>query len=85
MSWKFNPFTGALDLINDLYKGAMSAAPSSPTNGTMYFDTDDSLLYVYYGGSWIPISGGGAAPTYRLLLESGDNLAFENGDLMRTE
>jgi len=83
MSWKFNPFTGALDLINDLYKGALSAAPSSPSAGTMYFDTDDSTLYVYFGG-WVAI-GTGAAATFRLLLESGDNLAFENGDLMRTE
>lgn len=31
------------------------------------------------------ITGGGGATTYRLLSEGGDNLATENGDLLRSE
>lgn len=83
MSWKFNPFTGSLDQVNDLYKGASSAAPASPITGTMYYDTDDATLYVYDGG-WVAI-GSGTPASYKMLLESGDNFALESGDLMRVE
>lgn len=30
-------------------------------------------------------SGGGAVATFHILTEGGDNLAAENGDLLRTE
>lgn len=84
MSYKFNPFTGNLDIVNDLYSGASSSAPSSPRDGSMYFDTDDSTLYVYYGG-WIAIGSGTPSTTFKILMENGDNVAFENSDLMRQE
>lgn len=80
---KFNPFTVQLDWVNDLYKGALSSAPSNPSDGWMYFNTTDSTLYVYYGG-WIAI-GSGTPTTSHLLMENGDNFALENGDILTLE
>lgn len=84
MAFKFNPFTGNLDIVNDLYKGASSAAPSSPVNGTMYFDTDDSTLYVYYGGVWIAIGSGTPASSH-ILMETGDVLLTEDSNSLTLE
>lgn len=83
-AYKFNPFSGTLDLVNDLYRGALSANPSNPQNGWMYFNTGDSTLYVYYGGSWIAI-GSGTPTTNHILLEDGNTLAAETGDILTTE
>lgn len=33
-----------------------SAAPSSPSNGDMWLDTDDEILYQYQSGAWIQVS-----------------------------
>lgn len=36
-----------------------SNAPGSPSNGSLWFDTDDSKTYIYYNGSWALLGGGG--------------------------
>jgi len=33
-----------------------SAAPSSPTNGDMWLDTDDERLYQRHTGAWVEVS-----------------------------
>ncbi|MCS5594810.1 MAG: hypothetical protein NZ730_09750 [Porticoccaceae bacterium] len=33
-----------------------SAAPSSPSNGDMWLDTDDEILYQYQSGTWVQVS-----------------------------
>lgn len=65
---------------SELYKGALSAAPSNPATGWMYYDTDDGSLYVYAGGVWNPISGGTPPPSSYYLLENGvDRYQLEDG------
>jgi len=38
---------------------ASTTAPASPTEGSMWLDTDNGDLYVYGGGNWILSGGGG--------------------------
>ena len=50
-----------LKSVSDVANAAMlytesSAAPSSPTNGDMWLDTDDERLYQRHTGSWVEIS-----------------------------
>lgn len=42
---------------------ASSGAPSSPTTGQMWFDTDDARTYVYYDGYWVEVGASGMAAT----------------------
>jgi hypothetical protein len=34
-----------------------STAPSTPTTGSLWFDSDDGKTYVYYDSSWVEIGG----------------------------
>jgi hypothetical protein len=34
-----------------------SSAPSSPTTGSLWFDSDDGKTYVYYDSAWVEIGG----------------------------
>jgi hypothetical protein len=40
-----------------------STAPGSPSNGSIWFDTDDSKSYIYYNGTWAALGGGGGGLT----------------------
>lgn len=40
---------------------ASSGAPSSPTTGQMWFDTDDARTYVYYDSYWVEVGASGMA------------------------
>jgi len=66
---------------NDLYRGTSSSAPSSPSEGWLYYNTSDGSLYVYTSGAWVAI-GGGTPVVSHLLMENGDNFALENGDIL---
>jgi hypothetical protein len=59
--------------------------PASGYEGDMFFDTDDSILYVYAGGTWVAISGGGAVVDGVYLTEAGDYYITEAGDYLATE
>lgn len=48
--YRLNPFSGKLDYFERINVSA--DAPSNPKEGTMYIDSDDDKLYIYYGGSW---------------------------------
>lgn len=81
----FNPLTGALDYIDNLYLGALSSAPSTTVPGSMYFNTVDSTLYVYYGG-WISIGSGTPPPSStQRQLEDGTLRVLEDGTARYTE
>ena len=55
--------TNNLDLMSETVS-VSSAAPASPVDGSVYFDTDDDTFYRYDGSSWNAVaSGGGTAPT----------------------
>lgn len=43
-------------LVGDVSVPVDSTAPSSPTNGELWFDTLTQRLNVYYGGSWLTIA-----------------------------
>lgn len=79
MSYAFNPFSGKLDYYKKYRVPCQSAAPSSPQNGDLYFDTDDNTLYLYYG-SWIAVGSGTPPTTSFLQLETGDYILLETGD-----
>lgn len=42
---------------------ASSGAPSSPTTGQMWFDTDDARTYIYYDSYWVEVGASGMAAT----------------------
>jgi hypothetical protein len=42
----------------------LSAPPSSPVAGQVYFNTSDELLYVYTGSDWVAATGGSDATHY---------------------
>ena len=39
--------------------GAHTADPSSPTNGDIFYDSDDNLLRARIGGTWVSLGAGG--------------------------
>lgn len=43
-------------LVSDVSVPVDSTAPSSPSNGELWFDTLTQRLNVYYGGSWLTIA-----------------------------
>ena len=79
--------SSGLSSVPDISYGTATPTDGVDTASHLYYDTDDSTLYVYVAGIWYPISGGGAPPTtYRMLLENGiDAILLENGDYIRTE
>lgn len=46
----YNSTIGTMHLINYVYKGQYSSAPSSPQNGWCYYNTTNSRFYVYRYG-----------------------------------
>jgi len=68
------------------FLGAFSSAPDA-IDGDLYINTSDNGYYIYGGGIWwlIATLTPSGTITYRVLLETGDNLLLENGDYMRTE
>ena len=85
------PLYGSVDL-------SMAQAPSgsrgtSPTEGQLYYDTDDNALYAYSGTSWLPVSAGSATggtvtdySGYKihtfLLADSGNDFVVTGGTLL---
>lgn len=33
-----------------------ATAPSSPTEGDLWFDSSDATLYIYYGTAWVGVN-----------------------------
>ncbi len=56
-----------------------SASPSTTTLGHMWIDSDDGVLYVWNGTSWIKASGVGGA------VGGGSNKVFYENDTTVTE
>lgn len=84
MAFKFNPFTGLADVVTK----ALILAASDPAYSGIPFliNTTTNELKVYYAGSWqviATLSGSGVASI--LLMENGDRVALENGDLLQIE
>jgi hypothetical protein len=63
---KFQYWNGTIwvDLGNVVYQ---SIAPSSPTTGSMWVDSDNYLIYIYNGSAWVQIGG----PAYQSTAPTG--------------
>ena len=53
-----------------------SAAPTGPTNGDLWLDTDDEILYQYQTGAWIQVSDDGSIQGLGNLTTKGDLEVF---------
>lgn len=64
-SGQFLKWNGSNWVADTIIGGATtsSSAPSSPTTGQMWFDTDDARTYVYYDGYWVEVGASGMAAT----------------------
>lgn len=62
---QFLKWNGTYWVADTIVGGATtsSSAPSSPTTGQMWFDTDDARTYVYYDGFWVEVGASGMAAT----------------------
>lgn len=49
------------EVVGRLRTPRLSAAPSSPASGEVYYDTDDNVLYWWNGAVWISASGAGGS------------------------
>lgn len=49
----------------------LTAAPSSPAAGELYYDTTLNALYYYNGTIWVPVGGTPAAPTVQAFMTGG--------------
>src|SRR4029077_4179119 len=54
------------EIVGRLRTPRLSAAPSSPVVGEMYYDTGTNILYWWNGTTWISASGGGGGATLDL-------------------
>ena len=50
--------SGGLSRVPDISYGTSTPVDGIDTDSHMYYDTDDSTLYIYVNGMWYPISGG---------------------------
>lgn len=65
--------------------------PSNGSDGDIFYDTDDAILYVYANGMWNAISGGGGGPVdpgtlvSNLILQAGDDILTQDGSFLLTQ
>ena len=85
MKYVFNPFTGNLDVFNDLYQGVLASEPSNPKDGWMYINSVNNTLYVYYGYNWQVLHVLDQGTLSYFLLESDDTLLLESGGKLALE
>lgn len=83
MAFKFNPFTGNLDIVNSTI--IATSDPASSSEGQWLINTTSNELKIYYSGAWYVIYSFGAPVANLLLLEDGFVLLMENGDNFRLE
>ena len=80
MSYKFNPFLGNLDLVNEKVKlQSYSSNPEGQEEGTMILNTSTHTVNMYYLGSWEILHVISVIEEY-LLLENEDFILQETGD-----
>jgi len=53
-----------------------AAAPAGPTNGDLWLDTDDEILYQYQTGTWVQVSDDGSIEGLGNLTTKGDLEVF---------
>lgn len=81
MSWKFNPFTSQLDYYEQsTFRGVLSSAPSSPSEGWTYINSTNDGYYIYYGGTWQLLHTLTPGTASYILMENSDIFTFENND-----
>ena len=71
------------DIVGRLRTPRLSAAPSSPAVGEVYYDTGTNILYWWNGTSWVSASGGGAGSAD--LVYNGSfpaNTPYTDGDIV---
>ena len=64
-SGQFLKWNGTTWVADSIVGGATtsSSAPSSPTTGQLWFDTDDARTYVYYDSYWVEVGASGQGAT----------------------
>lgn len=77
-------FHTAVDLNKNELRNArvqnVSASPSSPVSGQLYYDTDDNILYWWNGSSWVSASGGASGIPGTIMDAKGDIITASAAD-----
>lgn len=55
--------------------------PATGTDGDIFYDSDDGILYVYANGMWNAISGGGGGVTGTWDFVDGSSMDFVDGSV----
>lgn len=58
--------------------GATSMRPASPSEGTIFYDTDTKQLLVYADSKWQPLNGGGTSTATKVVAASDSPQAIKN-------
>ena len=89
----FNPITAKFDLVQDLtgylnrdhWRGVSATEPDG-VEGDYYINSVDNGYYIYYNGGWSLVATTiPPVTTTGILLESGDYLLLETGDIILKE
>lgn len=64
----FNPGTNAAGLN----VGSQTANPDTPSNGDIFYDSDDNLLRARINGAWVSLGSGGSAVNRQITLVTSD-------------
>lgn len=60
-----------------LYKGVLLSPPLNPVNGTLYINSNNNVVYLYYFNNWQPIKT--MEGNFAVLLENQKYILQENG------
>ena len=62
-----------------LTTGTTAQRPSSPTNGDLYYNTDEAQIEVYQNGNWLVANTTPGIPTGATATNQGSGRAYNNG------
>lgn len=71
------------DIVGKLKPPRLSAAPTSPVVGELYYNTANNTLYWWNGTAWISASGGASGPFVDFIGTWASGTAYKGGDVVR--